>query len=200
MAFTPRDTRLFAAGWRRTRRSSSNRKIRRKERSRLCPAGADEPTIDRRQVEAEKARVYHPVARTDGIHWKELNAGVCKIMQDYCGETKTEEMLKLGLKWHDELEAGEAATACARTPHELLRLLEVYNIMTINRVILESCRARRASNTRMNFKRLDSPAVDLPEWNKWITIKLDNDLVTTGSLPLDYHGDMAKNYEAHCRL
>jgi succinate dehydrogenase/fumarate reductase flavoprotein subunit len=160
----------------------------------------DEPIIDRRQVDEEKARVYAPLSRTGGVHWKELNAGVCKVMQDYCGEMKTEEMLKLGLKWHDELEAGEAAATVARSPHELLRLLEIYNIMTVNRVILESCRARLASNTRMNFKRLDYPEIDLPEWNRWITIKLDKGVVTTGSLPLDYQGDLAKNYEAHCRL
>jgi succinate dehydrogenase/fumarate reductase flavoprotein subunit len=133
------------------------------------------------------------------MDWKELNAGVCKVMQDYCGEFKTDELLKLGLKWHDELEAGEAASTIARNPHELMRLLEVFNIMTVNRVILEACRARRASNTRLNFRRLDLPEVDTPEWNRWLTIKLDNGTVKTGGMPLDYFGDLKKNYEAHIR-
>jgi succinate dehydrogenase/fumarate reductase flavoprotein subunit len=143
--------------------------------------------IDRRQVEAEKARVYAPLQRKHGMDWKELNAGVCKVMQDYCGELKTEVMLKLGLTWYDELEAGEDATASARNPHELLRLLE-------------ACRARKASNSYLGFKRLDYPEVNPPGWNKWVTMRLDEGKVKTGSLPLDYHGDMVKNYEDHCGL
>jgi len=163
-------------------------------------SGADEPVIDRKQVEAEKYRVYAPLQRQNGIDWKELNAGVCKVMQDYCGELKSEEVLKLGLKWYDEIEAGEAATACARNPHELLRLLEVFNIMTVNRIILEACRARRASNSYLGFTRTDYPEVDPPGWRKWVTIRLDEGRVKTGELPLDYYGDLKKNYEAHCGL
>jgi succinate dehydrogenase/fumarate reductase flavoprotein subunit len=109
-------------------------------------------------------------------------------------------MLKLGLTWYDELEAGEAATASARNPHELLRLLEVFNLMTVNRMILEACRARKASNSYLGFKRLDYPEVNPPGWNKWVTMRLDEGKVKTGSLPLYYHGDMVKNYEDHYGL
>ena len=47
---------------------------------------AGEPVINRKQVEEEKVRVYAPVKRKDEIGWKELQAGICRIMQDYCGE------------------------------------------------------------------------------------------------------------------
>ena len=30
--------------------------------------------------------------------WKELNAGICRIMQDYCGQYRSEEALQLGLR------------------------------------------------------------------------------------------------------
>ena len=60
---------------------------------------AGEPVIDRKQVEAEKTRVYAPVMRQSGVGWKELRAGVCRIMQEYCGETRIEEVLKAGLRW-----------------------------------------------------------------------------------------------------
>ena len=91
-------------------------------------------------------------------------------------------------------------TACARNPHELLRLLEVFSILTNGQMILEACRARKASNSRLGFTRTDYPEVDPPEWQKWLTIKLDEGRVKTGELPLDYYGDMVKNYEAHCGL
>lgn len=161
---------------------------------------AAEPTVDRRQVEAEKARVYAPVARSHGIHWKELNAGVCRIMQDHCGELKNEELLKIGLQWLDELEEGEAQTVYARTPHELGRTLEVFSIITNARMIMEASRARKATNPYLGFFRLDYPQVDPPEWNQWLTIWQEDGHVRTGSLPLDYWGDLKSNYEAHSGL
>ena len=162
--------------------------------------GGADSLIDRKQIDLEKARVYAPLQGHDGMDWKELNAGVCKVMQDYCGAEKSEGVLKLGLKWLDELEIGEAASTYARNPHELLRLLEVFNIMTVNRMILEACRARQASCTNLEFKRLDFPAIDPPEWRKWVTLKLVDGKVSSGSLPLDFYGNMKNSYEAHCRL
>jgi succinate dehydrogenase/fumarate reductase flavoprotein subunit len=158
--------------------------------------GADEPVVSRQQVDMEKARVYAPVRRRNGVEWKELNAGVCKVMQDYCGEVKSERLLGLGLKWFEEIEAGEAATTVARNPHEL----EVFNIITNGQMRMEACRARKASAPALGFTRTDYPEVNPPEWQKWVTVKLDEGKVRTGELALDYHGDFEKNYDAHCRL
>ena len=163
-------------------------------------SGANELPIDRKQVEAEKARVYAPVQRENGIQWKELNAGVCKVMQDYCGEVKSEKLLKLGLKWFEEIEVGEAASTIARNPRELVRLLEVSNIITNGQMILEGCRSRKASNTALGFIRSDCPEVNPPEWQKWVTIKQDEGTIKVSELPLDYHGDLEKNYVAHSGL
>ena len=162
--------------------------------------GTSDPVIDRKQVETEKARVYAPVKRKNGIEWKGLNAGACKVMQDYCGEVKNEELLKLGLKWFEEMEAGEAASACARNPHDLVRVLEVFNIITNGQMIMEASRARKASTTSLGFTRSDYPEINPPEWQKWLTIKQDQGKVKTGELPLDYHGDLEKNYKAHSGL
>ena len=59
---------------------------------------AKEVTVSRKQIEKEKERVYAPVRRTEGIGWKELRAGLARIMQDYCGEYKNEETLKHGIE------------------------------------------------------------------------------------------------------
>jgi succinate dehydrogenase/fumarate reductase flavoprotein subunit len=156
-----------------------------------------ESEADRHQVDLEKARVYAPVQRKNGMDWKELNAGVCKVMQDYCGELKTEELLKLGLKWFDEIEEGELGTAFARNPHELGRLLEVCNIITVGRIAMHGCRARKCTNPSLGFFRPDYAQVDPPEWDKWVTVKLVDGDVKTGELAKDYHGDMVRNYETH---
>ena len=160
-------------------------------------AGATEVAINRQQVEAEKARVYAPAKRKNGIEWKELNAGACKVMQDYCSAVKSETLLKLGLKWFEEIEVGEAASAFARNPHELVRVLEVFNIITNGKMIMEGCRARKASNSALGFTRSDYPQVNPPDWQKWVTIKQDQGKVKTGELALDYQGNLEKNYKAH---
>ena len=49
----------------------------------------------------------------------------------------------------------------------------------------------------LNFQRIDYPAMDPPEWNKFLTIKLENDKVKTGSMPMRFSGDMKEQYEAH---
>ncbi|HLB28241.1 MAG TPA: FAD-binding protein [Dehalococcoidales bacterium] len=160
-------------------------------------AGATQPTADRQQVAAEKTRVYAPAKRTRGIEWKELNAGVCKVMQDYCGAIKSETLLKLGLKWFEEIREGEATQAFARNPHELVRILEVFNIITNGEMIMEGGRARKASNSALGFTRSDYPQVNPPDWQKWVTIKQDQGKIKTGELALDYHGDLKQNYAAH---
>ena len=123
-------------------------------------AGRASQPSDRDQVQAEKARVYAPVLRKNGMDWKELNAGVCKVMQDYCGEIKNESCLRLGLKWFEEIWSGEAATAFARNPHELVRVLEVFNIITNGEMIMEGCRARKAGASALGFTRSDYPELD----------------------------------------
>ena len=82
-------------------------------------ASAPEPSIERQQVDVEKARVYAPIHRRDGMGWKELKAGLCKIMQDYCGESKNEEALRMGLRWLSSLRESEIASAYARNPTSL---------------------------------------------------------------------------------
>jgi succinate dehydrogenase/fumarate reductase flavoprotein subunit len=157
----------------------------------------NEYPVDRRQVETEKQRVYAPVHRKNGVDWKELNAGICKVMADYCGELKNEELLKIGLKWFDEMEASEIQTACARNPHELGRMLEVLNILTVGRMTMESCRARKCTSPSLGFFRPDYPEVDPVEWQKWTTVKSANGSVKVGELAKNYHGDMVANYETH---
>ena len=158
------------------------------------------PVIDRRQVEEEKSRVYAPIKGTNGIEWKELNAGICRIMQDYCGEHKNEQLLNLGLKWFKELKEVEASEVYARNPHELMRSLEALTVLTVGEMIMHACLARKAGNSFLNFTRLDYPEVDPPEWHKWITTKLDNGDVKIGELPIDYWGSFKDNYEEHCGL
>jgi len=136
-------------------------------------------------------------SRKEGIEWKELNIGTCRVMRCYCGDPKTGEALKIGLLWLKDIEENEASKAYARDPHKLGRTLDVLDIITSSQIIIHACLARKASSEFLNFNRLDYPAVDPPEWRNWLTIKLKIGEVKIGELPIDFWGSFAENYEAH---
>jgi succinate dehydrogenase/fumarate reductase flavoprotein subunit len=161
---------------------------------------SEKPVVTRKQVDEEKAAVYAPIKRKDGIEWKELNAAICRVVQNYCSEPKSEELMKIGSLWLRDIEENEATRAYADNPHKLMRTLEVIDILTCSQMIIHASLARKASSTFLNFIRLDYPLLDPPEWHKWITIKLTNGEVDIGELPIDFWAPLAENYEAHCGL
>lgn len=156
--------------------------------------------VSREQIDREKARVYAPVERNDGIDWKELEAGIAKVMQDYCGDVKDGELLKIGLKTLQEIKEGEASTIRARNPHELMRSLEVLDILTCGEIIINACMARKSSNNWLYFQRLDYPVNNPADWRKWLTVQLNKDKVKVNEYPLNYFGGyntLKENYKAH---
>jgi succinate dehydrogenase/fumarate reductase flavoprotein subunit len=169
-------------------------------------ASAKVPLINRKQVDEEIKRVYAPVQRKEGLGYKELKMGLARIMQDYCGETKNEETLKLGLQWIKSMRESELATACAHNPHELERTLEAMAQATVSEMIMQASLARRASSKRLGLTRLDYPKMDPLEWNKYVTIRTENGAVKVGERPLNYWllppfaPSYDENYQKHCEL
>ena len=167
---------------------------------------AGDPVIDRTQVDNEKTRVYAPVGRKGDIGWKELHGGVARIMQDYCGKYKSEEILKMGLWWLNSIRGSETERVYVRNPHELARFLETMVRLTVGEIIMNASLARQASSRPLDFWRLDYPEVDPPEWQKFVTIKLENGKVRVGERPLDfwlrppYATTYEENYKLHSGL
>jgi succinate dehydrogenase/fumarate reductase flavoprotein subunit len=156
-----------------------------------------ESKITREQVALEKARIYAPIKRSDGVDWKELHAGIARAMQYFCSENKTELLLNMGLDALKEIEEVHVPRLYALDPHKLMRSIEDLCLLTHGQIVLNASLARKASSRMLNFFRIDYPELDPPEWNKFITVKLENNKVKTGELPLNYWGDMIANYEAH---
>ncbi len=150
----------------------------------------------REQIDREKARIYAPVRRTGGMEWKELHAGIARAMQYYVSEFKTESLLNMGLDALNKIEKESVPQLLALDPHKLMRSLEDTSLLTYAQIIVQAMLARKASSIPLNFQRIDYPTLDPPEWQKFLTIKLENGKVKTGSLPLAFWGDMKKEYEA----
>jgi succinate dehydrogenase/fumarate reductase flavoprotein subunit len=159
----------------------------------------DNPRVSEDQVTLEKNRIYAPIKRTSGVEWKELNAGIARTMQYFCSEYKTELLLNMGLDTLKEIEEVFVPRLYALDPHKLMRSIEDLSMLAHAQMVLHGSLARKASSQALNFFRIDYPELDPPEWNKYVTIKLENDNVKDGSLPVNYWGNMKVNYEAHNR-
>ncbi len=153
--------------------------------------------ISREQVAAEKARVYAPIRRKEGMDWKELHAGIARAMQYFCSEYKTESLLKMGLDTLREIEEKYVPALFAVDPHKLMRSIEDLSTLACAQMILHASLARKASSQLLTFNRIDYPELDPPEWHKFLTIRQENGRVVVGERPLGYWGNMKENYEAH---
>lgn len=162
--------------------------------------------VNREIIEAEKKTIYAPVNCPDGFGWKEFRSGLNRIMRDYCSTSKSEETLKMGLRWVDEIKENEAQKLFARNPHDLMRTMECFSRLTVAEMVFHACLARRASNSALGFHRLDYPEVDPPEWDKFVTLRLEKDKVKVDSLPPNYWllspnaPTYKENYEKHSGL
>ena len=148
-------------------------------------------------MKAEKNRIYSLVSKEDGIGWKEFNMHITRITQNYCGEIKSEELLNIGLKLLEKMEKNEASILFARNPHELMRTLEVLNILTNAKLILHACLARKASSKQLQFKRSDYPNMDPPDWHMFLIVRLKNNQVNVSEKPIDYYCSLKENYESY---
>lgn len=154
---------------------------------------------DRQQVDFEKKRIYAPLQNNPetAIGWKELNMGIAKTMQNYCGDVKRDDLLNTGLLHLQEFEKKIVPDTYAYNPHELIRLLEVFDILTVSQIILHSCIARKTSSKSLCFNRGDSTLSETNKDKRLVTVKQVNNSVVINEKPLDFFGNLKENYERY---
>lgn len=145
------------------------------------------------QVDAEKNRIYAPLHNdlNNSYTWKELNHAIAKTMQNYCGEIKENNLLLTGLEILKDYEKNVIPNTSAANPHELVRLLEVYDILTVSKIIIHACLARKSSCSQLEFYRSDSLE---KEEEAFILISQKNGVVLSKHIPLDFAGNIVENY------
>ncbi|MGI5970703.1 MAG: FAD-dependent oxidoreductase [Oscillospiraceae bacterium] len=149
---------------------------------------------DKTQLDFEFERVYAPLGRKGDISWKELNHAISKTMQNYCGEQKRNELLLCGVEQLERYEKDVLLSTGACNPHELMRLLEVYDILTVSQLILQACLTRRQSCEKLEFFRADDNG-EPPK--PFLVIHKEKDKTVCREVPLDYAGDIKHNYEKY---
>lgn len=151
---------------------------------------------DALQAAREQERLLAPLQSGGGCTWKELNRAISKAMQNYCGGVKCEALLRQGLDLLQSYEREFVPRLEAHNPHELMRIHEVCDILTVAQLVLQASMARRSSSAPLCFTRSDCPQMDPPEDRCHLVIRQDGTQVKVRRVPLDYFGDLKTMYEA----
>ncbi|MDF3001482.1 MAG: dependent oxidoreductase, partial [Bacillota bacterium] len=142
--------------------------------------------LDSNQIAAEKERIYAPLYRTEtSIGWRELQAGLNRIMQDYLADYKSEETIEIGLFWLKSLRETENEKVYVRNPHELARYMEVQSRFVVAEMYFEACLKRLAHHGRSYFETMRSPW-EPKHWESLQVQKKVNDEIITEYWPPYY--------------
>lgn len=151
------------------------------------------------QIENEKERIYKPIKNEHGFGWKEVQLGLCRIMQDYCGDYKSDSVLNMGLWWLNSIRDNEVERLTASNPHELARALECEVRLVVGEVIMHQSLARKTSCPELGFDRLGDMNQCEKE-KKFITIHQKNDECIIGERPFKFwmkKGEQRSYYDVY---
>jgi succinate dehydrogenase/fumarate reductase flavoprotein subunit len=153
--------------------------------------------VCREQIAKEKERVLAPAMRSEGIEWKELHNGLCRVMQYYVSQYKTERLYNLALEEIARIEENAVPQLYALDPHKLMRSLETLSAIESAKIIIYAQKERKLSSPKLGINRLDYPEPDEEELKKYLLMHLENDEVVFERIPIRFWGNMKEQYEAH---
>lgn len=114
-------------------------------------------------LETEKARIYGPLTRPNGIPHTQVEYKLRRLVNDYLQPPKVTNKLEIGLKhfvnYHDTLEQ-----MGARDPHELMRCNEVHFIRDCAEMAAKASLFRKESRWGLYHYCLDYPDKNNEEW------------------------------------
>jgi succinate dehydrogenase/fumarate reductase flavoprotein subunit len=120
-------------------------------------------------VQARDGLCEEILGRNRGFHWKEVETYVQNLMDFYCGDVRSEPMLRRGL---ERLEDAKSAPLRAENPHELARSMDVKSIIDIAEVVLRASIERKESRMAPTpFRRAEYPEKDDEHWLRFLAVR-----------------------------
>ncbi|MFE0461328.1 fumarate reductase/succinate dehydrogenase flavoprotein subunit [Kitasatospora sp. NPDC058965] len=122
------------------------------------------------QVAAAHDLVYRPLRNPDGPPQPQVEYKLRRFVNDYVAPPKTGARLSVALD-HFERMRGEIAAMGARTPHELMRAVEVDFIRDCAEMAARASLARTESRWGLYHERVDHPARDDRRWFSHLNLR-----------------------------
>lgn len=112
--------------------------------------------------------------RKVGANWKEVNSTIQNIMNDYVGgDVKTDTLMSAGLKYLRDLRRLALKELKAENSHELMRTIEVLDILDFSEVVTLTARNRKETRGKMH-NRPDYPYTNVLLNDHYQTIEKKN--------------------------
>jgi succinate dehydrogenase/fumarate reductase flavoprotein subunit len=112
----------------------------------------------RAEIEQRKRTFGQIRCREQGPDWREVNIALQQIMQDYCGNVRSETLLSAGLSHLRRLKEKSVSQMVARNQWELTRSLETLNLLDVGELVFLAAAERK--ETRGLHVRPDYPLTD----------------------------------------
>lgn len=126
-------------------------------------AGLDHVGPDSEFLEVEKARIYAPLTRPNGVPHTQVEYKLRRLVNDYLQPPKVVNKMEIGLKnfvrYHETLDL-----MGARDPHELMRCMEVHFIRDCAEMAARASLYRRESRWGLYHYCVDYPEKNNDEW------------------------------------
>jgi succinate dehydrogenase/fumarate reductase flavoprotein subunit len=136
------------------------------------PPEDDSEQSDR--IAAERARVRAPLARPNGIPHHQLEYKIRRLVNDYLQPPKTAARMEIGLA-HFTRALEELDQAGARSPHELMRVMEAHFIRDCAEMAARASLYRQESRWGLYHYRLDFPDLDDDSWFVHVNLRKEPD-------------------------
>jgi succinate dehydrogenase/fumarate reductase flavoprotein subunit len=125
------------------------------------------------QIAAERARIFAPLSRPDGIPHHQFEYKVRRHVNDYLQPPKSANRLRAGLEYFDRATHELEHEVGANGPHDLMRVMESHFIRDCAEMAARASLYRTESRWGLYHYRQDFPAMDDANWFVHVNLKRD---------------------------
>ncbi|MCL5961989.1 MAG: FAD-dependent oxidoreductase [Chloroflexi bacterium] len=126
--------------------------------------------VDGEQIQGERQRVFSLLNNQTSLTWQEVEDKMKRVMTDYVGFSRSETSLGTALQHIGQLQE-EARCIGASNYHDLMRALEVTNLLEVSRLIARAALERKESRLAPFHFRSDHPEKDDANWLGFVVLR-----------------------------
>ena len=140
--------------------------------------------VDEGQIDRERARVWAPLSREDGLPPSQVEYKLRRMVNDYLQPPKVTRKMEIGLSRFDAI-GEDLDRLAARNPHELMRAMEVHAIRDCAEMAARASLFRTESRWGLYHYRVDHPERNDADWFVHAQLKEDGERMTCFKRPIE---------------